>query len=242
MIKNVYFVRHGETEWNRLKKIQGQADIPLNETRRREAVMAASVFSALHFGRCYVSPLCRAQETARILLKDKDCEIIVEDLVKEIAYGVDEGQNLDEIHQNQNLPLHNYFAAPERYIPPKGGESIVQLKKRCKEFLDYLREEEEKENVLVVCHGALIRGLISIVQGLEDTDFWTGKEQKNCAFTRIRMDNDEWVLEEEAIAWYEKKYGTMRCHRDIELIYNNMTADKMKWHEMIIKRKMSAIV
>lgn len=52
MIKNVYFVRHGETEWNRLKKIQGQADIPLNETRRREAVMAASVFSALHFGRC----------------------------------------------------------------------------------------------------------------------------------------------------------------------------------------------
>lgn len=183
----LYFVRHGETEWNRKGKIQGQADIPLNPRGRREAERAAEYLKKIPFDAAFSSPLVRAVETGTILLGGRICELRQNDLLKEIAYGVREGQSLRLIHGWPLCRLHAYFHRPERFIPPRGGESIGELKERCGKFLRewILPLEQEKGHVLVTAHGALIRGMISVIDRLPDRDFWKGREQKNCSVTLV---------------------------------------------------------
>ena len=82
-------MRHGTTEWNIQQKMQGQADIPLNEKGKEDAIKASFKLKDIHFNKCYCSPLIRAKETANLVLSDKTCEIIPEDLLKEIENGYD---------------------------------------------------------------------------------------------------------------------------------------------------------
>ena len=67
----LYLVRHGITDWNARKKIQGQVDIPLNEEGKRLARETAEGLSDVPFDLCISSPLCRAKETARIILRNR---------------------------------------------------------------------------------------------------------------------------------------------------------------------------
>ena len=170
------------------ERSRGQADIPLNPRGRREAERAAGVSEKR-------SPLTRLSpvpwsgpvETGTILLGGRICELRQNDLLKEIAYGVREGQSLRLIHGWPLCRLHAYFHRPERFIPPRGGESIGELKERCGKFLRewILPLEQEKGHVLVTAHGALIRGMISVIDRLPDRDFWKGREQKNCSVTLV---------------------------------------------------------
>jgi len=66
----IYLIRHGETDWNKKLKIQGQADIPLNQTGRMQAEIAAKYLDGIQFDAVFSSPLC-GQETAKIIIKDR---------------------------------------------------------------------------------------------------------------------------------------------------------------------------
>ena len=72
----LYIVRHGETDWNKARKIQGQSDIPLNAFGRHLARETAKGLADVHFDLCFTSPLSRAKETARIILEGRDVPII----------------------------------------------------------------------------------------------------------------------------------------------------------------------
>ena len=72
----LYLVRHGITDWNARKKIQGQVDIPLNETGRDLARKTAEGLKDVPFDLCMTSPLCRAKETARIILGSRNVNIL----------------------------------------------------------------------------------------------------------------------------------------------------------------------
>ena len=72
----LYIVRHGETDWNKARKIQGRSDIPLNEFGRHLARETAKGLADVHFDLCFTSPLSRAKETAQIILDGRDVPII----------------------------------------------------------------------------------------------------------------------------------------------------------------------
>ena len=74
----LYLVRHGETDWNKVKRIQGQVDIPLNQFGKRLAEETAEGLRDIPFDLCISSPLSRAHETARIILYGKDIPIMPE--------------------------------------------------------------------------------------------------------------------------------------------------------------------
>ena len=203
VVQQVFFVRHGETDWNAFRRIQGQSDIPLNQTGRIQAGKAAEAFRDLPLEICFSSPFSRAYETAELILQGRKVPIVMDDMLKEISYGSDEGQDLGRIHEDSGLPLHAFFHAPESYIPPDGGETIPRLQYRCGQFLEMLKEMDSRiqGNVLVTTHGAWIQAMILLVDNRPVSEFWHGKRQGNCSVTVIRPEHSGWKLVAEAVSY-----------------------------------------
>ena len=200
----VYLVRHGETEWNRRGKIQGQADIPLNEKGEALAFLTGQKMKDIPFKRIYTSPLSRARRTAELISGQRGLPLMEDSRLLEISYGNREGQLLALIHRLPFLRLHRYFSPPSAYVPPKGGETYDDLRKRCREFLEQELKplEEQMDHVLVCGHGALIREMVCIIDGIAPDAFWKGPVQKNCAVTVLSLEQGVFQVMEEGTVYY----------------------------------------
>ena len=86
-LKNIYLIRHGETDWNRDKRFQGQTDIPLNQTGREQASSLVSLMNQLKIEAAFSSDLSRAYETAQIALSDSRLTIIKDYRLRETNIG-----------------------------------------------------------------------------------------------------------------------------------------------------------
>ena len=119
-------MRHGETDWNVRRKLQGHTDVPLNDNGRKMAKEAAEKYKDVHFDVCYCSPLIRAKETAEIFLSGRDVPIITDDRLQEMSFGEFEG--LAYSFEIPNCPINTPFLKPEDYTdPPGGAESFDEL-------------------------------------------------------------------------------------------------------------------
>ncbi len=180
----LYVVRHGETDWNIVKRLQGRSDTHLNEKGRELAKIVGEALRDIPFTRCYSSPLSRAMETAKLVLGEHNVSIIPEERIAEISFGIYEGMVSDK--KNYEIPdpeFMYFFSAPEKYHHPKGGESLESLCARTTEFLRELVEnpELEEETILIVTHGAALCGFLSSIQMEDLSQFWSGGVYKNCS-------------------------------------------------------------
>lgn len=195
----LYIIRHGETAWNKEKLLQGQSDVPLNEYGRSLALITKEALKDIRFDIIYASPLWRALETAQLITGRKD--IITDDRLKEISFGVGEGVPSDTLGDT----FMNFFFAPEKYVPPENGETYEQLVERARCFLEqqiYPRREENI-NVLIVAHGAMNKALMLNLKKLAIKDFWKGEFQKNCCVNQYDLSNGEVRTIMEARIYYE---------------------------------------
>lgn len=205
---DIYVIRHGETDWNAQRKLQGQADVPLNEKGRRLAAITAEAMKDIPFAAAYSSPLVRAMETARTILRDRDIPIIQDRRLMEISFGVFEGEEMKpENPRLQGNGFMNFFTAPDQYIAPEGGETFQQVCDRTTRFLKELaaREDLEERNVLVASHGAAIKGMLSSLYPTDIKNFWHGGVHKNCAVSLIRVRDGQMTLVEDGTIYYENE-------------------------------------
>lgn len=203
----IYMLRHGETDWNKGHRFQGQIDIPLNDYGRELAVVTRDSWPIIAYDRVYCSPLCRAAETARIVLEGRPelDKICYDDRIKEFSFGVCEGQNIDEAGNNPEHPMYNLLHHPENYVPQEGGESFDQLIGRGRSFIEaelLPLEKQGVQNVLIVAHGALIRGLVCAFGLKEVKDFWRTR-YTNCCLTTIDITDGVATMVKEAETFYD---------------------------------------
>ena len=181
----LYIMRHGKTDWNELRKLQGRSDIPLNEKGRTMAVSARDLYKDVHFDVCYCSPLIRARETAEIFLKDRNIPIIIDDRLAEMCFGVYEGtQNCFSI---PDCPLNKFFQTPEEYTEPvQNAESMDELFARTGEFLKEIAYPlvEQNKDVLIMGHGAMNSSIICQVRNLQISEFWSAGIE-NCKLMKL---------------------------------------------------------
>lgn len=201
----LYIIRHGETDWNVMRRFQGRSDIPLNSEGRRLAQITAQALGDVPFTKIYTSPLKRAYETAMIIKGDRDIPVIEEARLIEIGFGEYEG--LCCAKDNYNIPdpeFMNFFDKPEAYRPPKGAEGIDELKARTADFLREIVHNKDMENdtVLVSTHGAALRGLLSFINGIGTEDFWRGGVHKNCAVTTADVHDGRICVIDEGKIYY----------------------------------------
>lgn len=193
----LYIIRHGETEWNTVRRLQGQTDTELNENGRSLARVTARALQEIPFDLAFTSPLVRAAETARIILGERQVPLLREARIREISFGELEGHSvLPQYHEIDDPDFHYFFDAPDRYHPPAGGESIEELCRRTGDFLAELgqRQELSSKTILVSTHGAASRALLANITGCERKDFWGGGVPKNCAVSIAELRNGGWVL------------------------------------------------
>ncbi len=202
---NIYLIRHGETDYNRARRLQGVTDIPLNARGIELAEKTAEKLKDIQFDRIYSSPLIRAWKTAEIIRGNRDIEIIPTEGLREISFGDYEGLTiLDEKYNIPDPDFCDFFNAPEKYHTPPNGESIEQLKKRTTAFMwEIIRAPEYQDlTILMSSHGAAIRGMLFGLQNLPVSQFWGSGVHKNCAVTLIRAEQGRFQIEFENKIYY----------------------------------------
>ena len=181
---SLYIMRHGRTDWNNLKKLQGRTDIPLNDEGRQMAQKASVEYESVHFDECYCSPLVRAQETAEILLKGRNVPVTIDHRLSEMSFGIYEG--VENAYKNPDCPAYVFFKDPEHYIPAEGGESFAELFARTGSFLREVVEPELQagKDILIVGHGAMNSSIICQVKKIPLSHFWDAGIE-NCKLKKL---------------------------------------------------------
>lgn len=166
MTTTLVFIRHGETVWNATHRMQGQTDIPLSPTGRKQAEQTARQLRHYPIRIFYSSPLQRAQQTAGIIARfHPDAPHHIHDLLKERSFGRAEGMTYEEIAASfPVLAFNRSWHHPYFQIP--GGERLIEVYERGKNFLRDIRESQQGKIVGVVAHGVIIRCMISFLLDL----------------------------------------------------------------------------
>lgn len=149
-----YLVRHGDTEWTREKRFQGQTDVPLSVEGRAQARSAARHLAETRFGAAYCSDLSRALETAELLLgeqADHAPRLVINKDLREISDGIFEGWLAAQRAEKEPRLAERMDGgrpAPD-FIPPE-GESVAQLYARQQAVASLLKQQHREDQVLLV--------------------------------------------------------------------------------------------
>ncbi len=170
----IWLTRHGQTNLNKKKLMQGLTDEPLNETGIAQAKAAREKIGSVTFDAVYASPLDRAIHTASIIGGVDRKDVIIDERIIETDFGKYELSKYYLMGPAMTL----FWALPEVIPAPKTVETIPSMVKRSSEFLKEL-EQKGYEDVLVTCHGGIIRALCGYMEDRKTGIKWRPKPH-NC--------------------------------------------------------------
>ena len=172
----IILIRHGETNWNKEGRFQGQIDIPLNEKGKEQASKASQYLKEIEFTKAFSSSMKRPYETAKIILKNNNIQIEKIESLVEINHGLWEGKLEEEIKQIWPEMLRDWHERPESVTMPE-GESIKQVSDRAISAWNHIcNSQKEKDTTLLVAHDAVNKTLLCHILGLSYSDIWMIKQ------------------------------------------------------------------
>jgi broad specificity phosphatase PhoE len=164
-------VRHGETEWNKLGRFQGQCDVPLNKRGLVQARQTARAVSLSPGGTVYASPLYRTMQTAHEITRAAGVNVVPMDGLKELNLGDLEGITGSEMRTDWPQAYAAWRDDPAELVMPK-GESLKQLQERAwQAFLEIEAAHQEEEQLVAVSHNFAIRAIICKLLGMPLSNF-----------------------------------------------------------------------
>jgi probable phosphoglycerate mutase len=164
-MKRLILVRHGETIWNAEDRLQGQKDIPLNETGFQQAGQVAGALASESIDVIYTSDLIRAIDTAAPVAALLGLAPIPDVRLRQSSKGAWEGLTWHEIETQYPADFARW-QADQTYLP-LGGESSTRYLGRLRDFFAYIRHAHPDQTVIAVSHGHVTRMLICLALGLE---------------------------------------------------------------------------
>ena len=194
----LYLIRHGKTIWNAENRLQGRTDIELNEEGIAAAKELGEKLKNIHFDMIYSSPLKRAFNTAELIRGARNIEIIKDDRLREISFGIYDGAYYKD-WLAPDCPYRFFFNEPEKYFPPEKGESLEECCTRTKDFIQSVIEplaQKNIERVMIVAHGALNASICCYLENRDKKNFWGKGLQKNCEEIIYFFDGTNWTISE----------------------------------------------
>ncbi len=163
-VTEIYLVRHGETDWNRVQRLQGTIDTPLNPIGVAQAHHLADWFRLLAVSAVVTSPLGRARSTARAIARGSRSPFVVEPLLAEIDHGSWAGLTILTIARTSPGAVMNSQLQPEA-LDVSGGETLAAAYHRASTVLRRLVAASPAAPVVVVSHGVINALLICAAAG-----------------------------------------------------------------------------
>ncbi|MYB22982.1 MAG: histidine phosphatase family protein [Chloroflexi bacterium] len=168
-----YLVRHGETDWNRARRIQGQSDIPLNARGRRQIAALGRRLNGTSFAAVYASDLSRTMQSARLLVDGSDPQVLATPELREFSYGEWEGLTIAEVEARDADRLSRRLSGRSEDFAGPGGENTFDVLERVRRFhAETAQRHAPDEAVLVVGHGGSLRALLVCLLDLPPEHFW----------------------------------------------------------------------
>lgn len=173
----LYLARHGQTEWNRLSKVQGRTDIELSETGIIQAKLLAKRMKRENIDVIYSSNLKRALKTAEAIAEYKNFSINESEKYQEICFGPWEGMTINEIKKKYSEDYRIYREDPVNFTLP-GAETFLELSERTYNAIREIVNCNIGKNILIVSHGTAIKAAIIKILGIDIKNY-----------TKFRIDN-----------------------------------------------------
>ncbi len=198
----IYLARHGETDWNVEKRIQGHSDIELNANGIAQASDFAKVLKDIHFDAAFSSDLLRAKRTAEIVLQEREIVIATTELLREQTWGDFDGIPVEEYREKlkDHLAELQKLKSDDEKLHYRMHESIETKAESASRALTFIREVSlayPDNTVLIVCHGVLMRNIMMTLRiGTYDELDYGKVEIGNTAYMKLRCDGIDFFLDE----------------------------------------------
>ena len=186
---HLILVRHGETEWNVLRRYQGQTDIPLSARGKQQAELVAERLVGQKIDAVYASDLSRAWETAQIIAEKNGLEVSPEQRLRELKFGVLEGLTFDEAETRYPDMIAAWLE--DFNNTPEGAETIASFNVRVASLMDDFKRKHDEEIVLLVGHGGSLSETLRVVLGLSSEKRWY-LEMENTSLSEVLI-SEEYV-------------------------------------------------
>lgn len=160
----LYIIRHGQTEWNLQRRLQGWKNSELTEKGRKDAERLAHRLKDIEFDKIYTSQQKRAIDTGNIIKEDREIDLITLEGLKERGFGSWEGMKIEDIDRLHGERYKVYKETPHLY-DPIDGEGFKEIYTRVNKALDEILSQGG-ENILIVSHGITIKVILSIIKGI----------------------------------------------------------------------------
>lgn len=194
MKTTIYLFRHGQTEWNQQKKMQGWQNSKLTTEGKRQADLLGKKLKQdkadIHV--LYVSPSQRAIETAHLINQNLNLEIITDDGFQEINMGNWEGKTYEEIEEKYPEDWQHFWQSPEQFRAENGGETFEELTKRSTESLMNLLSLHKGETIGVISHRITIKCLVAYLLEIPISEL---ADIKPNSLTKLSIENNKIELD-----------------------------------------------
>ncbi len=187
----VYLVRHGETQWNAERRIQGQSDSPLTAKGEEQARQVGKRARTLGITHIIASDLGRTRRTAEIIAQACGCDVTVDARLRELDMGVLEKRLIDTLTEEEEAWRRTLVNGTEAGRIPE-GESMLELSERMHAALAACLDLPEGSRPLLVSHGMALGCLVSTILGLPA---WAERRLRlrNCSLSRIDYQQSPWL-------------------------------------------------
>ncbi len=185
----IYITRHGETEWNTQKRMQGWNDSPLTDKGIEDAIALGNSLKNVNLRCIYSSPSGRAMKTSELIRGKRDIEIISEENLREIHLGEWEGKTAHELGETEKENHKAFWEAPHLYVPNR-GESFFEVRKRISDILNKIINGNEDSEIMIVTHAVIVKTIMSIFKGLEVEKLWEQPFIYGTSLSIVEVDSD----------------------------------------------------
>jgi len=204
MTTQILFIRHGETDWNRIKRIQGHIDIPLaasgvEQARQLGARLAAEAKAGARLDAIWSSDLMRAQQTAQPVAEALKLPIQLAPGLRERHYGVFQGHDSDEIAERFPDEYAHWVTRDPGFEPPE-GESQREFYHRVLHALEPLLAAHPDGRIAVVTHGGVLDCIYRFAHGLP-LDAPRKWPLLNTSMNVVDFETDGYVTQANVVAW-----------------------------------------
>ncbi|KOO48178.1 histidine phosphatase family protein [Priestia koreensis] len=190
---NLYLVRHGQTEWNVQKRMQGWENSNLTELGKRNAIALGEKLKAVTFDAVYTSTSERTIETAKLIIGKRNLHIESDKNLREIFLGEWEGKTHEELKALYPEQYNNFWEQPADY-KPFNGETFEEFNKRVILVLQNIISNHKEGNVLIVSHSVFLKSLMMHVKGKEVQELWTPPYVHDTSLTLLEIKDNTYKV------------------------------------------------